>query len=77
MLKRGASIRRSLGFGPKKIKAKTCRQEALIPVNECLTEEKKEVGEEVCEEMEESYTLPKIPHTPLSGRVSEIIFAFL
>ncbi|XP_054470118.1 exocyst complex component 3-like protein 4 [Anoplopoma fimbria] len=67
-LKRGASIRRSLGFGNKK--DKTGRLEALVSVSEGSAEERKEQKEEEEEEeeeeMEESYTLPEIPHTPLS-----------
>uniref|UniRef100_UPI0037E9288A exocyst complex component 3-like protein 4 isoform X2 n=1 Tax=Semicossyphus pulcher TaxID=241346 RepID=UPI0037E9288A len=64
-MKRGESIRRSLGFGTKKDKDKTS---VLGPVSEGSVEEKKEEKqeEEVCEEMEETYTLPEIPHTPLS-----------
>ncbi|XP_071368457.1 exocyst complex component 3-like protein 4 [Centroberyx affinis] len=60
ILKRGASIRRSLGLG-KKDKEKT-----LVPVSEVPVEEKKEEEEPVWEEIEESYALPEIPLTPLS-----------
>ncbi|XP_042372509.1 exocyst complex component 3-like, partial [Plectropomus leopardus] len=66
LIKRGASIRRSLKFG----KNKPGKQEPLVPVSEGSTEERKEdkeeEEEEVWEEMEELYTLPEIPHTPLS-----------
>uniref|UniRef100_UPI003AAF94E1 exocyst complex component 3-like protein 4 n=1 Tax=Centroberyx gerrardi TaxID=166262 RepID=UPI003AAF94E1 len=55
-LKRGASIRRSLGLS-KKDKEKT-----LVPVEE----KKEEEPEPVWEEIEESYALPEIPLTPLS-----------
>ncbi|XP_068574097.1 exocyst complex component 3-like protein 4 isoform X2 [Cebidichthys violaceus] len=69
LVKRGASIRRSLKFGSKK--DKSCRPEALVSVSENPAEERKEhkeeeEEEEACEEMEESYTLQEIPHAPLS-----------
>lgn len=75
LMKKGASIRRSLRLGSKKDKDKdkTCKQEPLGPVLEGSAEEKKEEKEEedvVWEEIEEAYTLPEIPHTPLSGSVS-------
>ncbi|XP_076022098.1 exocyst complex component 3-like isoform X2 [Genypterus blacodes] len=74
LVKRGASIRRSLEFGSKRIKAKICRQGALTPFKDDLMVEKKEEGEEVCEEIEESYTLPEIPNTPLSViQISQLI----
>lgn len=41
-LKRRSSIRRSLRFGSKKDKEKTCRQEPLFPVSEDSVEEKKD-----------------------------------
>ncbi|XP_070776536.1 exocyst complex component 3-like protein 4 [Enoplosus armatus] len=71
LIRTGASIRRSLKFGTNKDKDKTCRQEPLIPVSEGSAEKRKEEIEEeeeevVQEEIEESYTLPEIPHTPLS-----------
>ncbi|XP_074517111.1 exocyst complex component 3-like protein 4 isoform X1 [Sebastes fasciatus] len=66
IMKRGASLRRSLKFVTKKDKTGT-----LVPVSEGAAEETKEEKEEeevavVWEEMEESYTMPEIPHTPLS-----------
>ncbi|XP_029316652.1 exocyst complex component 3-like protein 4 isoform X2 [Cottoperca gobio] len=72
LMKRGASIRRSLKFGGKK--DKSGRQELLVPVSEGSAEERKEEKEmdeeeeeeAVWEEMDESYTLPEIPNTPLS-----------
>ncbi|XP_034418715.1 exocyst complex component 3-like protein 4 isoform X2 [Cyclopterus lumpus] len=77
LLKRGASIRRSLKFSNKKDKA--CRQEAPDSVSEGPAEERKEqkaekeeeeeeveVEVETEEEMEEAYMLPVLPHTPLS-----------
>ncbi|XP_031729059.1 exocyst complex component 3-like protein 4 isoform X3 [Anarrhichthys ocellatus] len=68
LMKTGASIRRSLKFGSKK--DKTCRPEALVSLCEGSADERKEhkeeEEEEACEEMEESYTLLEIPHTPLS-----------
>lgn len=77
LMKRGASIRRSLKLGTKK--DKTCKQEPLGPVSEGSVEEKEEKEEEeevVWEEVEEAYTLPEIPQTPLSGTVS-LICVFL
>ncbi|XP_068456290.1 exocyst complex component 3-like protein 4 [Clinocottus analis] len=69
LMKRGASIRRSLKFGNKKDKAG--KQEALVSVSEGPVEERKEQIEEEQveeeeEEMEEAYTLPELPHAPLS-----------
>ncbi|XP_076605078.1 exocyst complex component 3-like protein 4 isoform X2 [Chaetodon auriga] len=70
LMKRGESIRRSLTFNTKKNKDKSSRAEPLVAVSEGSAEEKKEEKEEeeevVCEEMEEAYTLPELPHTPLS-----------
>lgn len=68
LLQRGAQIRRSL-FGTKKE-----RKELGVPLNEGLQEEREDdkLGEEEREEeelekeMEEMYTLPELPHTPLS-----------
>lgn len=71
-MQRGADIRRSLRFGTKKDKDKNGKQESLIPVAEHVLEEKEEEKEEeevVLEEVEEAYTLPEMPHTPLSGRI--------
>lgn len=68
------SFRRTLKLGTKRDKEKTCKQELLITDTEVSCEEKKEGREEedVAElaEIEEMYTLPEIPHTPLSGIVS-------
>ncbi|XP_073339797.1 exocyst complex component 3-like protein 4 [Pagrus major] len=69
LLQRGESIRRSLKLG-KKSKDKNCNRE-LVTVSEGSVEEKEvdKVEEEVVvveEEIEEAYTLPEIPHTPLS-----------
>ncbi|KAE8290329.1 hypothetical protein D5F01_LYC12051 [Larimichthys crocea] len=69
LLQRGADIRRSLRFGTKKDKDKNGKQDSLIPVAEHVLEEKEEEKEEeevVWEEVEEAYTLPEMPHTPLS-----------
>ncbi|KAM4625531.1 exocyst complex component 3-like protein 4 isoform 1-T3 [Polymixia lowei] len=64
LMKKGASLRRSLRDWSK-VNQKTPKQESLIPVSEVTVEEKKE--EEIeWEEIEESYTLPEIPPTPLS-----------
>ncbi|XP_069577529.1 exocyst complex component 3-like protein 4 [Brachyistius frenatus] len=63
---RAESFRRSLNLGTKKDRDKNIKQETLI---EGLAEEQKEEEgkeEDVWVEMEESYTLPEIPHTPLS-----------
>lgn len=67
-MKRGESIRRSLGFR-KKDKDKPSNQDPLCAVSEGQLEEKTEEGEEEeeCEEVEETYILPELPHTPLSG----------
>ncbi|KAM9842135.1 exocyst complex component 3-like protein 4 [Aulostomus maculatus] len=72
LLKRGQFISRSLKFGTKKDKEKTSRQEPFLPATEGSVEDreemkKKEEEEEVVvwEEME-TYTLPDLPHTPLS-----------
>ncbi|XP_055721043.1 exocyst complex component 3-like protein 4 isoform X2 [Salvelinus fontinalis] len=62
LLKKGASIRRSLRLvGNKKDKA--LKQEQLQPVTEITVDEKRE-KERV--EIKESYILPEIPLTPLS-----------
>ncbi|XP_059209239.1 exocyst complex component 3-like protein 4 [Centropristis striata] len=62
LIKRGGNIRRSLTF--RKKKDNTCKQPASV---EEMKEDKEEEEEVVVwEEMEESYTLPEIPHTPLS-----------
>lgn len=70
LLKRGENIRRSLGIGSKKVKDKTHPNTVPQSSFEEKNEEKEE--EEVCQEMEETYTLPDIPHTPLSGTASPI-----
>ncbi|KAI3367095.1 hypothetical protein L3Q82_008160 [Scortum barcoo] len=86
IIKRGASFRRSLKFS-KKDKDKPCDKEPLSAVPEGSAEEKKEEKEEeqeeeeeayLREEMEEAYTLPELPHTPLSGTrfCTLIIFPF-
>ncbi|XP_034091366.1 exocyst complex component 3-like protein 4 [Gymnodraco acuticeps] len=59
ILTRGESIRRSLNLVTKKDKA--CRQQPLVSVAEGPAEEKTEEKAK-----EEEYTLPEIPHTPLS-----------
>uniref|UniRef100_G3NLF7 Exocyst complex component 3 n=1 Tax=Gasterosteus aculeatus aculeatus TaxID=481459 RepID=G3NLF7_GASAC len=67
LMRRGASIRRSLKLGSKKDKG--LRPEALVskgPGVDKMEEEEEQEEEEAYEEMEESYTLPEIPHTPLS-----------
>lgn len=62
LVKRGASLRQSLGLGTKKIK-----QEHLEPVTEVLREESRpEVTDEVREEVRNTYSLPEIPTVPLS-----------
>lgn len=76
IITRMASGRRSLGFGTKKEKNKNCRPDPLCPVTEVsgteMEDKKEEVVEKVeeMEEIEEAYTLPEIPHTPLSGTTS-------
>ncbi|KAK2896476.1 hypothetical protein Q8A67_010964 [Cirrhinus molitorella] len=62
LVKRGTLIRHSLGLGTKKHK-----QEPLEPVTEALTlsEEQIEVVDAVLE-LRDTYTLPEIPHMPLS-----------
>lgn len=67
MAKRGASIRQSLGLGPKKHK-----QDPLEPVTETITssEEQKSNSVESIDrvlELRDTYTLPEIPALPLSG----------
>ncbi|XP_019734262.1 exocyst complex component 3-like protein 4 [Hippocampus comes] len=77
LLKKGASIRRSLRFSSKKGK----RQDALLAVQgEAKEEDEDEEGEEddgeaeAWEEMEEAYTLPELPHVPLSVmQISKLI----
>lgn len=72
LLKKGASIRRSLRFNSKKDNNKAGRQD--LPVTETETTGEKEIEEEqMLEEIEELYMLPEIPHTPLSGKHSCII----
>lgn len=80
IIKRGASIRRSLRSTLKKDKDKTGKNEPLGsvtegPVVEDNKEEIEEVkGEEFETEMEETYTLPELPHTPLSVmQISKLI----
>ncbi|XP_028995836.1 exocyst complex component 3-like protein 4 isoform X2 [Betta splendens] len=65
LLKRGESLRNSLGLGSKKVKNKG---HVHSVTQSSLEEEKeeKEEQEEVRQEMEETYTLPELPHTPLS-----------
>ncbi|XP_026195861.1 exocyst complex component 3-like protein 4 isoform X2 [Anabas testudineus] len=64
------SIRKSIRLASKKVRDKT--HTSTIPQSSFEEndeeEEKKEEEEEaaVCQEMEEAYTLPDIPHTPLS-----------
>lgn len=70
LMKKVASSRRSLKFAIKKDKNKGPTQEPLVPVSEVSAEEKKEAKEKEVvelEEIKEAYTLPEIPHTPLSG----------
>ncbi|KAM9777699.1 exocyst complex component 3-like protein 4 [Neosynchiropus ocellatus] len=65
MRKTGASIRRSLTSGKSKNKEKSSRPESVTA--ECeMTETVVLEEEEAGEELEETYTLPEIPHTPLS-----------
>ncbi|XP_044023008.1 exocyst complex component 3-like protein 4 [Siniperca chuatsi] len=79
LMKRGAFIRRSLNLGTKKDKDKTCTLEPLFPVSEDSAEKEKEKEEKeeedvVWEELEEFYTLPEIPHIPLSVmQISKLI----
>ncbi|XP_048060344.1 exocyst complex component 3-like protein 4 [Megalobrama amblycephala] len=66
LAKRGASIRQSLGLGPKKHK-----QDLLEPVTETITssEEQKSNSVESIDrvlELRDTYTLPEIPALPLS-----------
>ncbi|XP_055719351.1 exocyst complex component 3-like protein 4 [Salvelinus fontinalis] len=71
LLKKGASIRRSLRLVGNK-KDKTLKQEPLQPVTEIMVEEKREREESV--EIKESYILPEIPLTPLSVmQINELI----
>ncbi|XP_028420976.1 exocyst complex component 3-like protein 4 [Perca flavescens] len=66
LMKKGASIRRSLKF-KKAIKLEAATLVSEGPLEERKEElEEEEEEEEVWEELEESYTLPEIPHTPLS-----------
>ncbi|XP_012731431.2 exocyst complex component 3-like protein 4 isoform X1 [Fundulus heteroclitus] len=65
ILKKGASLRRSLRF--KKDSNKAAKQES--PISDVLTErtgENETEEEQVLDEIEESYSLPEIPQTPLS-----------
>ncbi|XP_045572795.1 exocyst complex component 3-like protein 4 isoform X3 [Salmo salar] len=69
LLKKGASIRRSLRFVRNK-KDKTLKQEPLQSVTEITVEEKRErerEREKKKEEVNESYILPEIPLIPPSG----------
>ncbi|XP_035529188.1 exocyst complex component 3-like protein 4 [Morone saxatilis] len=68
LLKRGAFIRNSLNFG-KKDKVKNPKVPFVLLTEgsvEEKEEEKEEEEKEVWEEIKEAYTLPEIPHTPLS-----------
>ena len=68
-MKKAASIRRSLRFGSKKDKEKNVKKsdnQELLMVSEVTMEEPKEEVP-MWEEIGESYTLPEIPTTPLSG----------
>lgn len=74
LLKKGASIRRSLRFSSKKGK----RQDASLAAqgeakeeDEHEEEEEDDEEEEAWEEMDEAYTLPELPHVPLSGETGK------
>lgn len=76
IIKRMQSGRRSLGFGTKKEKNKNFKHDpAGTDATETSATEQKEydeesvVEEEEEEELDEAYTLPDIPHTPISGWV--------
>lgn len=71
LVKKVASTRRSMRFNPKKDKNKGTKKE-LVPVVEGPVETKMEEieEEEVHEEVAETYVLPDIPHTPLSGKIT-------
>ncbi|XP_061891071.1 exocyst complex component 3-like protein 4 isoform X2 [Entelurus aequoreus] len=62
LLKKGASIRRSLRFVSRKDK----KQEASLAVQEGSSKEEEVQEEAAWEEVEETYMLPELPHTPLS-----------
>ncbi|XP_015233945.1 PREDICTED: exocyst complex component 3-like protein 4 [Cyprinodon variegatus] len=66
LMKKGASIRRSLRFSSKKENDKTGRKDSAV--SEALPEimDDKEAEEEELSEVDELYSLPEIPHTPLS-----------
>lgn len=74
-MQRMASGRRSLGFGKKKEKNKNFQDEPSDGTKTSGTEQEhdkevvtEEIEEEVEEEeLDEAYTLPEIPHTPISG----------
>lgn len=75
LVERALSIRKSMRLGSKKSKDKTHTDTFPQGSFEDKNEEEEEKEEqEVCQEMEETYTLPDIPHTPLSGTVSPIWF---
>ena len=75
VLKKGASIRRSLRLNKKD---KTAKVEQLQPVSEAPAAEKKEVEvEKVARGIRESYTLSEIPPTTHSGDVSYNSIVFL
>lgn len=75
IMQRMASGRRSLGFGKKKEKNKNFQDDPTDATKTLATEQEhdKEVVKEEIEEVEEeeeldeAYTLPEIPHTPISG----------
>lgn len=70
LMERALSIRRSIRLGSKKSKDKTPTN--TVPqasFEEKIEEEVVTDEQEVCQEMEEEYTLQEIPHTPLSGTV--------
>ncbi|XP_061156754.1 exocyst complex component 3-like protein 4 isoform X5 [Syngnathus typhle] len=70
LLKKGASIRRSLRFSSKKDK----RQDAFLAVQEEAVAKEESEEEEACEEMKETYTLPELPAVPLSVmQISKLI----
>lgn len=82
IIRRMQSGRRSLGFGTKKEKNKSFKRDpAGTDATENSVTEQKEYDEEAVleeeqeeEELDEAYTLPEIPHTPISGSDCPLAF---
>jgi len=67
LVKKGESIRRSLRIPRRKDDGDKKIRQTDAPSLAEMTEEEEDGAMDVFEEIDELYTLPEIPHTPLSG----------